>query len=239
MCLGVQKRTPSPREEVAEILDRVNREKREADKKRGKRMHEFFVPNGSKILVGSYVHLRREGLEGYVTDFNTMLRAVREVAGDTGIEVLPVAPVVFEGVDEIRKSLIFGVREWIKWISDRTGRDEVCELSETGGRKTDDKEGLTVIWRPTFMAAHGKQSGFSVLKDRGSTLTLLRGGRVEWNLKQAGLAREIQRMTGGEKKTRDGSEMDLDGTDGNDGQGVQDKRDSFRKGCPLRVSLPL
>ncbi len=233
-CAWMFKKEHLALEEVAVILDRVNREKRDADKKRGKRVHEFFVPNGSKILVGSYVHLRREGLEGYMNDFNTMVRSVREVTGDTGIEVLPVAPVVFEGVDEIGKSLIFGVREWIKWIGEKTGRDEVGELGETGGRETDDSAGMTVIWRPAFMAAHGKQSGFSVLKDRGNTLTLVRDGRVEWTPKQAGLAKEIQRLTTGGKKTDDRSEKDLTAErDESGGQNEQDRRDSFAKGVSI------
>jgi hypothetical protein len=93
---------------------------------------------------------------------------------------------------------------------------------------------MTVIWRPAFMAAHGKQSGFSVLKDRGNTLTLVRDGRVEWNLKKAGLAREIQRLTAGGKKTDDRSEMDLTAErDGKDGQSEQDRRDSFAKGVSI------
>jgi hypothetical protein len=103
-----------------------------------------------------------------------------------------------------------------------------------GGRETGEKDGLTVIWRPTFLATHGKQSGFNVLRDRGNTLTLLREGRVEWKLKQAGLARDIQRLTGGEKRTRDGNEMDLTTeNNGKDGKSVQDKRDSFGKGVSI------
>ncbi len=132
-CAWVLKKEHLALEEVAGILERVNKQKREADKKCGKRMHEFFVPNGSKVLVGSYVHLRREGLEGYVVDFNSMVRAVREVTGDCGIEVLPVAPVVFEGLDETGKILIQAVREWIKWVGEKSGREEICALSETGG----------------------------------------------------------------------------------------------------------
>jgi hypothetical protein len=132
--------------------------------------------------------------------------------------------------------LIFGVREWIKWIGEKTGRDEVGELSETGGRETDDGVGMTVIWRPAFMAAHGKQSGLSVLKDRGNTLTLVRDGRVEWTLKQAGLAKEIQRLTTRGKRTEDRSEKDL--TAERTGVNKTD-RTALQKGCPLRVSLPL
>jgi hypothetical protein len=59
-------------DEVSGILRKINLDKRASDRANGKREHEFFVPNGSKILVASYIHLRKEGLEGYITDFNNM-----------------------------------------------------------------------------------------------------------------------------------------------------------------------
>jgi hypothetical protein len=240
-CAWVLKKEHLALEEVAGILDRVNKQKREADKKRGKRMHEFFVPNGSKILVGSYVHLRREGLEGYVADFNSMVRAIREVTGDCGIEVLPVAPVVFEGLDETGKFLIQGAREWIKWVGEKSGREEICALSETGGRETEDECEQTVIWRPTFMISHGKQAGVNVLRERGNTMTLLREGRVEWKLRKAGLAREISRLTGGSGSRRAEGAMETDGTGDNtdrmkqhtDDDDKQKKRDSFECGVSI------
>jgi hypothetical protein len=54
MCAWVLKKEHLAFKEVAGILERVNKQKREADKKRGKRMQKFFVPNGSKVLVSSY-----------------------------------------------------------------------------------------------------------------------------------------------------------------------------------------
>jgi hypothetical protein len=154
-------------------LDKINKEKKESDSQRGKRTHEFFIPNGSKIMVGSFVHLRREGLEGYVADFNSMVKEVRTVTGDCGIEVLPVAPVVFDGIDDMGKSLISGLRQWIKWISDKSGRVDIGELSETGGRELEQREGVRTIWKPSFMIAHGRKEGFGSLKGRGNVLTLL------------------------------------------------------------------
>ncbi len=65
-CGWVFKKEHLSLNEVAGILRRLNEEKKEADRAGGRREHEFFIPNGSKIMVGSYVHLRREGLEGYV-----------------------------------------------------------------------------------------------------------------------------------------------------------------------------
>jgi len=50
--------------EVAGMLRRLNEDKKESDWEFGRRPHDFFLPNGSKILVGSYTHLRREGLDG-------------------------------------------------------------------------------------------------------------------------------------------------------------------------------
>ncbi len=76
-CAWVLKKEHLSLDEVAPMLSKINSEKKNADKKRGKRIHEFFIPNGSKVLVGSYVHLRREGLEGYVSDFNAMVKEVR------------------------------------------------------------------------------------------------------------------------------------------------------------------
>ncbi len=43
------------------------------------------------------MHLRREGLEGYIENFNAMVSEVFGVTGDIGIEVLRFVPVVFEG----------------------------------------------------------------------------------------------------------------------------------------------
>ncbi len=42
----------------------------------------------TKKLVGSYVHLRwegLEGLEGYMADLNSMVREVHALTGDSGI----------------------------------------------------------------------------------------------------------------------------------------------------------
>jgi hypothetical protein len=49
-------------EEVGNVLRKINLDKKAADKASGKGEHDFFMANVSKILVGSYVHLRKEGL---------------------------------------------------------------------------------------------------------------------------------------------------------------------------------
>jgi hypothetical protein len=118
-------------QEVAGILGRLNRDKQEYDRQQNRRSHEFFIPNGSKILVGSYVHLRKEGLEGYIADFKNMVKEVWKVTGDTGIEVLPIVPVVFEGLDEVGSTLISALKDWIKWVSEQKGRNSIRALAET------------------------------------------------------------------------------------------------------------
>jgi hypothetical protein len=72
-CVWVLKTAHLGLDEVSEILKKINLDKRATDRAMGKREHEFFIPNGSKILVASYVHLRREGLDGYISDFNNMV----------------------------------------------------------------------------------------------------------------------------------------------------------------------
>jgi hypothetical protein len=103
-CAWVLKKEHLGLEEVPILLNKINQDKRRADKERGLREHKFFIPNGSKILVCSYVHLRRAGLEGYVNDFNDMVKSMMSVTGDCGIEVLPVVPVVFEKLDLVGRS---------------------------------------------------------------------------------------------------------------------------------------
>ena len=76
-------------------------EKKEWDREGGRRQHELFIPNGSKILVGSYTHLRREKLEGYISDFNNMVKDFWATMGDIGIEVLPIVLVDFPGIDSL------------------------------------------------------------------------------------------------------------------------------------------
>lgn len=99
-CVWVLKTEHLGLDEVSGILRKINNDKRAADRAMGKREHEFFffyIPNGSKILVASYVHLRKEGLDGYISDFNNMVKNVGGLTGNTGIEILPVVPVVKEG----------------------------------------------------------------------------------------------------------------------------------------------
>ena len=60
-CCWVIKKEHLGQEEVAKLLARINQEKKEWDKECGRKVHDFFIPNGSKLIVVSYVHLRRRG----------------------------------------------------------------------------------------------------------------------------------------------------------------------------------
>jgi hypothetical protein len=134
-CVWIFKKEHMGLDEVSAVLRKINLDKRAADRQAGKQDHDFFLPNGSKILVASYVHLRREGLDGYIGDFNAMVRNVNGVTGRAAIEVLPVVPVVREGLDVVGRELITGVREWIRWISEKTERKSIEKLIWTGGRE--------------------------------------------------------------------------------------------------------
>jgi hypothetical protein len=197
-CAWIFKKEHLGLNEVAGILKKINDEKRAFDKQRGKREHEFFIPAGSKIMVSSFVHLRREGLDGYMSDFNGMVREVMSITGDIGIEVVPCVPVIFAEMDDIGRELLGGVREWLRWISEKSGREEFVKLSETGGREEEEWRGneKVMFWRPSFLLLHGRQSGMDVLLSRGNTLTLIRGDRREIAFKKVLPAKEIGRMTG-------------------------------------------
>jgi hypothetical protein len=195
-CAWILKKEHLGLDEVSGMLKRINNEKKMFDRQRGKRIHEFFISMGSKILVGSYVHLRRDGLEGYIESFNEMVNEVYGVTGDIGIEVLPFVPVVFDGIDDVGKELIRGVQEWVKWIGEKSGRTEFEKLSETGGREMySDGEGTLFFWRPAFLIQHGRQGGLDTLLARGNKLTLLKGERRESRFGKALPAKEIERMS--------------------------------------------
>jgi len=182
--------------EVAGILRRINEDKKDNDRESGRRAHEFFLPNGSKILVGSFVHLRKEGLEGYVEDFASMVREIWNVTGDIGIEVLPVVPVVFNGLDEEGGRLLSGVKEWIRWMGRESGRVELVHLSETAGREEGEQSGEAVFLKPVGMLLRSQRKESMELGSRGNVLTALKGERMELHLRVAMPSKEISRLMG-------------------------------------------
>jgi hypothetical protein len=88
-----------------------------------------------------------------------MVRGVWEVTGDSGIEVLPVCPVIFDGIDEIGGRLLAGLQDWIRWIGEEGGRKAVACLAETGG--------LRLRWEKGGLRFTSQ--GFSSSKQKGVT----------------------------------------------------------------------
>ena len=113
-------------------MKRLNEEKKEWDRECGRRAHDFFLPNGSKVLVGSYTNLRREGLEGYISEFNNMVKDIWGLMGDIGVEVLPFVPVVYEGIDSMRGEAA-GRRQELDRV------DQHTEGEGVGGRTSKDR----------------------------------------------------------------------------------------------------
>ncbi len=184
-------------EEVSGLLKKINLDKKAADRASGKKEHEFFLANGSKILVSSYVHLRKEGLEDYIADFNAMVKSVHEVAGKADIEVLPVIPVVMEGMDKVGHELVSMLREWVDWIGWVSGRESVRRLSGTGGRVSEQcGEGITFIWKSTFQ--------MKVKDVRMPGVRLVEGGRTETVVQPAGMTSEMLKLRGGRQETEKG-----------------------------------
>jgi hypothetical protein len=143
-------------EEVSRVLQKINTDKRAADKEAGKREHDFFLANGSKILVSSFVHLKREGIEGFISDFNVMVKKVQGVVGRAEIEILPVVPVVRDGVDKLGRELVSMVREWVEWIGVVSERESVRRLSGTSGREFEkESEEKIFTWKPSVQGVWG------------------------------------------------------------------------------------
>ena len=226
-CSWVFKKEHLALGEVAGILRRLNEEKKEWDVKCGRRAHEFFIPNGSKIVVASYTHLRREGLEGYISDFNNMCKDVWAVTGDIGVEVLPCVPVVFEGVDRVGSELLAGVKNWIQWISGNSGKEAVAELSKTGGEETSWASTSRFIYRPSFICMSNKnrkEGEEQEWRNRGNRIDFVRGERKEVELKHVVPAKEIEKVL--KAKGRRLEEEDEE---------EKERRNSFKKGVSVEA----
>jgi hypothetical protein len=124
-CAWVVRKESLGLEEVPGLLRKINNEKREWDRKNKKREHEFFVTEGSKVLVCSYAHLRKEGVEGYIQDFNNMIWNFLKDICEKGIELLPCVPTITEDMDPVGRQLVAGIPDWIEWIGEMTSRKEI------------------------------------------------------------------------------------------------------------------
>jgi hypothetical protein len=176
-------------------------------------------------LVASYVHLRREGLDGYIADFNNMVREVWGVTGDSGIEVLPVCPVVWEGLDERGSELIHGLQDWIRWISEVGGKGAVGKLALAGGSEWEEGKGRLETYKPGFLKLQVKHGGGSgEWRDRGNCLAFVREDRREVRLGMVRPARELGKLV--EVKLEEGGDM-VDRE--------KEKRESFAKGVSVEA----
>ena len=227
-CCWVFKKEHMALQEVAQILRKLNTEKKEWDRSCGRRTHEFFIPNGSKIIVGSYTHLRREGLEGYISDFNNMVKDVWAVTGDVGIEVLPYVPVVYPGIDEMGGELLAGVQDWVEWIGHQKGRESISELAGTGGAEYKWSDMSRIIYRPAFMSLTSKDCKDSAersWKNKGNRLDWVRGERKEVSVRHLAPSRELGKML-----SEKGVEEEQDGAE-------QERRSSFEKGVSVEAEF--
>ena len=76
--------------------------------------------------------MRREGLEGYISEFNNMVKDIWGLMGDIGVEVLPFVPVVYEGIDSMRGEAA-GRRQELDRV------DQHTEGEGVGGRTSKDR----------------------------------------------------------------------------------------------------
>ena len=228
-CSWVLKKEHLRLEEVAKLLGRINQEKKEWDRECGRKCHEYFIPNGSKVLVGSYTHLRKEGLEGYVNDFNNMVRDVWIAMGDIGVEVLPVVPTVFEGLDEEGGKLLAGVKNWVEWVAEVKGRESIRELACTGGVETGWRESSCLIYRPCFASMTRKESvkegEVKEWLNRGNKIEMIRGEKKEVMLRSLQPSKEIRKLL--ESKGRFGEEEEYE----------QKRRSSFERGVSVEAEF--
>ncbi len=126
-----------------------------------------------------------------------MVREVYGVTGDVGVEVLPVCPVVFEGLDRKGGELICQLQSWIRWVGENTGRKAEGKLAETGGMESEVVWGGTEIVKPSFPKLHARQGEKEGgLRDRGNVLTYVGGERMELSVRVAMPARELGKLVG-------------------------------------------
>jgi hypothetical protein len=208
-CCWILKKEHLGLEEVGGMLRRINCGKQDSDRRKGIRPHDFFLPAGSKVLVSSYVHLRHGGLAKYIEDFAKMVRDVWGVTGDAGVEVLPVAPVVYDGLDELGRELIAGLCDWIGWIGRKAGRDSIVQLAATGGGDREESVCGRVVYAPMAVVQKpkgGGVGGWRVTSGRGMELTVISDKNREVEIRRVLPSTELGRMEEGQGEAGDGEE---------------------------------
>jgi len=189
--------------EVPVILKRLNQDKQVSDCEAGRKPHAFFLPHGSKILVSSYVQLCGDGLDSYVDDFNKMVKELWSITGDIGVELLPVCPVIFPNLDKVGGNLICGLRDWINWTADTTGRPELRYLAETGGHEVkEDEQAEVIIYQPQCTTLKSQPKGCSELSNRGNMIQVSKGEPREVRVCPAALSKDVTLKMNSEKQVR-------------------------------------
>jgi hypothetical protein len=156
------------------ILRKLNQEKREWDRMNKRKEHEYFLQEGSTVIVTSYAQFRRDGIEGYIQEFNNMVRECNREIVENAIEILPAVPTIGAGLDELGRIMIAGIQDWIEWIAEMTGRREIKELARSGGiDKKQNQEGW-IQYKPSFVKTDMRKDDRSRVGKR--TLEMI-GGR--------------------------------------------------------------
>jgi hypothetical protein len=200
-CSWVIKKELLSLDEVPVILRKLNQEKKEWDRMNKRKEHEYFLQEGSKVIVVSYAQLRRDGIEGYIQEFNNMLRECNREIVEYGIEILPAVPTIGAGIDELGRIMIAGIQDWIEWIADTTGRREIKELAKSGGMdKKQNQEGW-IQYKPSFVKTEVRKDERSRVGKR--TLEMIRGERREIKVSVPTEPEEIGRIMENRRKVGD------------------------------------
>ena len=164
-----------------------------------------------------------------MTDFNNMVRDVWIAMGDIGVEVLPIVPVVYEGLDEKGGELLAGVKNWVEWVAEVKGRESIRELARTGGVETGWRESSSVIYRPCFASMSSKEKEKEgeerEWSNRGNKVEMVRGEKKEVMLRSLQPAKEIRKLL--ESKGRFGEEEEYE----------QKRRSSFERGVSVEAEF--
>ena len=157
------------------------------------------------MLVGSYCHLRREGIEGYISDFNNMVKDLWVALGDIGVEILPYVPVVYRGIDKIGGEMLDGVRKWIEWVTEKSGRGSILELGKTAGEEYSWRESSWAIYRPSMMNMTNKEwkGEDKEWRNKGNRIDYVRRERTEVELRRMVPPKELGKM---EEQLKEGDE---------------------------------
>ena len=146
---------------------------------------------------------------------------------DIGVEVLPIVPVVYEGLDEKGGELLAGVKNWVEWVAEEKGRESIRELARTGGVEMEWRESSSVIYRPCFASMMSKEKGKEgeerEWSNRGNKVEIIRGERKEVELRSLQPVKGIRKLL--ESKGRFGEEEEYE----------QKRRSSFERGVSVEA----